>query len=264
MNSFPVGAKVTVSVPFTDYNGTAITPTGVSYSVLDEDDEIVSGPTTVTNPDAPDAWTEIEVPALANASEGSRTVRVALTTALGVFYAETTYLIRAASRLAFLTNSFQTYGRAQLTAADMAGIDAFVTATPAAQSTALIEAYTRLIKFNYLINTPDNIDDQSIYRTTDAYRITPIMWPVMTEEMFVLYPDSFVTALRKAQIAEANEILDDNPITSRLRAGLMSETIGESSMMFRPGIRPLELAASRAALNYLKGYIDYSLTIARS
>jgi hypothetical protein len=90
------------------------------------------------------------------------------------------------------------------------------------------------------------------------------MWPLMTNALFSRYPPIFVTALCRGQVSEANAILAGDPIGDKIRSGLFSEKIGESSMMFRSGIGPLKTTVSRETLQYLQGYTNNRVYTTRS
>jgi hypothetical protein len=52
------------------------------------------------------------------------------------------------------------------------------------------------------------------------------------QQVLALDP-GFVEALKKAQLLEANHLVEVNPVKDKIRAGIISETIGESSMFFK-------------------------------
>ncbi|CAH1664657.1 hypothetical protein CHELA20_40377 [Hyphomicrobiales bacterium] len=62
--------------------------------------------------------------------------------------------------------------------------------------------------------------------------IRPIVWQSMELDLLMDLPVPFRRALWRAHVAEANDNLTENPARDRMNAGLSSETIGESSMMF--------------------------------
>jgi hypothetical protein len=115
-----------------------------------------------------------------------------------------------------------------------------------------------------VIPWPELLDMQS--RIAPHYKadITPRMWPLMTEDLFAQYPEAFREALKRAQVVEANQILTGDGYASRRKAGLMSESVGESSMMFKAGVRPLDLGISREALDYLTGFLNNRITTTRA
>lgn len=264
MLSYPVGATVPVTIALIDQNGDPVTPTGLSYVVYDETDAVLVTATTIPVETPAQTEVSINVPGASNATAGGRLVELTITTDNGPIVSSSSYLIAPTRRLVLLDNTFQTYIQACLIAQTMPNQIGWLGAEKTDQEQALIEAYTRLVRFSYLIRWPENVDAQDFLHWKEVDRIIPQMWPLMTEELFDRYPASFRIALRKAQVAEANEILRGDKLGDKRRAGVFSESVGESKMMFMPGIRALQLGASRAALDYLKGYVDARITITRS
>ena len=82
----------------------------------------------------------------------------------------------------------------------------------------------------------------------------------ISEVDLTLIDSDLLAAIAKAQIAEADFMMGGDTVEDKRRTGLMSETVGESSNMFRPG-KPLVLAGSEKALRYLTGYITWSRRI---
>jgi hypothetical protein len=91
------------------------------------------------------------------------------------------------------------------------------------------------------------------------------MWPLMTASVWQEYPAYFRDALARAQVIQANALLTFDPIADRRRAGVFSEKIGESSMMFKNGVRKLdEDTVCRPALNELAQFINNRITLTRA
>jgi hypothetical protein len=69
--------------------------------------------------------------------------------------------------------------------------------------------------------------------------------------------------LKKAQLVEADEILNGDPSIKARQRGLISETVGESSQFYRQGM-PLDLPIAPAAMKYLQRWVRFGARIARS
>jgi hypothetical protein len=269
MKTYPVGVAVTVTIPLVDFNGDPVTPTGLSYVVYNENDEEVVEETAL---DVTEGMTdaEITVPGDLNtvvegAPAGIRTVVLQIDVEGGSFRIDLLYKLRANVPLVLLKNSFQTYAGAQLLASEMTRMFGWDGADDATRQAALVEAYERLTRVGYRVRRPQDIDFQNTVGELNDLEdiIEPRSWPVLQLTRWQNLPDHFKRALKRAQVLEANEILRGDKIGEKRRSGLMSESIGESSMMFRPG-KPLQLGISAPALEALTGYINIRMTLTRS
>jgi hypothetical protein len=135
------------------------------------------------------------------------------------------------------TNSYQTDVEVVLLLEELFGLDSYKAGTPEEQTAALINAY-------HLINTMTFTDKFGEYYDLGSLDATGLA---------ALEPN-FLRALRMAQIIEANEMMDGNSVHYKRLDGLMSETIGESSMMFRPG-NINNYPITRRSMMFLRNYI---------
>jgi hypothetical protein len=263
MDRFAVGTDVELFMAFVDANGNPVTPNSATYNLYDETEALLTGPVAVS--DVSGEAADIIITRNFNTPAGARRVELAITTSSGVTYVDAIYeVFDQQNRLIPLTNSFQTYLQAQLVANKLTGLIGFIGASEDQQIAALSTAYDRLTQFAYLIKWPEYVDTQNIYLQDMHARITPQMWPVMTPVLFAPYPIQFQQALMKAQVVEANAILTPDPIGDRRRTGLLAESIGESKMMFRGGIRPLSMGISNDTLRVVRAYLDYRFTLTRA
>lgn len=134
-------------------------------------------------------------------------------------------------------NSYQSYFDAILNAEGLAAVDAFKGASKADQIAALRNAY-QVINTMVFVDKFDEYYDLGVLDETALGELEP----------------EFLQALKFAQVIEANEMLDVNSIHYKRLDGLMSETIGESSMMFRPG-NVNNYPISRRSMMFLRNYI---------
>ncbi|UIN38279.1 hypothetical protein [Methylobacterium oryzae] len=271
MKNLPAGCAFSVTVPFQNAQGVAVQPTGIIVTVLNEDGKVLHGPEI---PDASvleqDAIT-YKVPASVNALPvdvplAVRVVEVELTTADGVIELRESVLLRAGLRLRYLVNSFGTYERLVMAAADMPRIESFNALEQTDQEPALIEAFRRLTRFGYRVLPPGYDDgcDRSFNTIGGVIdRIVPREWQAMTPEWFETLNPDFRSALLRAQVQEANAILTSGTADEARSQGLLSKTTGESSAMFRSG-KPLELGISKETLAHLTGFIEIRSRLARA
>lgn len=127
----------------------------------------------------------------------------------------------------------QTYERAILTAMGVYNIPSWNKATASEQKAALAEAFFHLSRMVF------TMIDGTIVKIVE-----------MTQTEFDALPIEFIKALRLAQVIACDCILNNDP---RVR-GLMTESIGESSEMYRRGMGvPTTICAS--AIGQLSRYM---------
>lgn len=185
--------------------------------------------------------------------ETSRDIRIiclkAKTKTGAVFSLEYAYGLTIADPLQVGVNSFMTYRQAQKMAMDMPKLNNWEATSQSQRISALLEAKQRICRlaFDFGQNQPDmtkNLEDLSV-------------------EDFEALPIKFKTALKKAQLAEANDVLEVDSIAERRRQGLILETIGEVKQMFS-SIIPAQMAVSSKAMSYLSRYLVSGKKIGRS
>lgn len=262
MKFYPENYDVAVEVGFVDLNGAAIVVTEVTAAVYDGDDQLVVDFGSLPFDPAASSTT-ITVPAALNLLEGdelsaTRVLRVALKTAAGTVRRAFGYIIEGESRLELLNNTWVSLEAAEALARDMPGLKAWLAASDDQRAAALINAYSHMqriqLRFTWPLRDGEDRREETILR--------PGAWTELTVDDFLSFPREFRRALRMAQICEADKILTDDPLQSRHRAGVISETVGESSVMLRGG--KLELGVASETLRYLSGYVYYSVTVARA
>ena len=116
---------------------------------------------------------------------------------------------------------------------------------------AMTEAHFRLGQFAYRME-----DDRGLDIVVENIRS-------LTINDLLLLPSAFLIALRKAQISEADIVMGGGSVHRKREDGLMSDTVGESKIMFRPG-KPVVLPVDRRTLSYLSGYIYHGLSLTRT
>jgi hypothetical protein len=259
---YPENYDVSVDVLFTDLNGDLITVTGVSAALYDGDDEQV-----VDFGSLPFDFTEgkktVVIPASFNVLEvdelsTTRILRVVLSTLAGDVHRSFGYIIEGETRLEILNNTFVTLEAAEALLRDMPSLKAYQAASDDQKAAALINAYTRIARVQVRFEQEPPIGTSCRREVT----IRPGGWSEITKDEFLGYPKSFRKALRLAQLNEANVILTDSPIAARQRDGIISETVGESSVMLKTS--KLDLGVDRSTLQFLSGYVYYTIRLGRA
>jgi hypothetical protein len=262
MDRYTAGVDLTLTLTLSALAGRALDATALRWRLLDAQEIEMQSFQAVSGYTAGDDTFQITVLAAdntlqANIKRDGRIVEIEVTLADGdkqrLRYI---YAIAESFYLSFMVNSYQTYTEALLNALDLSELDYWAIASEERRIEALADAYHRIGKLSFAIytDTPQNRYYTDYGYGGGAYRIDRLNeW---TAADVLVLPAPFLTALKRAQIVEADYRLGGLAGTAerRRQAGLMSETIGESSNMFRPG-KPLALPVSRAALEQLSGYV---------
>lgn len=272
MKLYPSGYEVSVTVKFTDNNGDPVAPSDVSAALFDGDDALVVdfGALPFEAP-APGSIGEKEIIIPAVFSElrdgelsAARILRVTLTTPAGKIRRSFFYAIEGEFRLALMVNSFISYEAASLLTRDMVDTTGWAVADEERRHAALAEAFNRLtqIPMRFSTMSPEDRRRDPYGFHSDEVVIARSEWAHLTAEEFLEFPDHFRKALRLAQVTEANELLQGDTTQRKYRSGIVSETIGESSVTLRGG--RLDYGVSSQTLKHLAGYIFFSMRIARA
>jgi hypothetical protein len=67
------------------------------------------------------------------------------------------------------------------------------------------------------------------------YRVDMVDWDELSDEDFAAFPDVFKRAVMLAVINEACEIANGNDVAAAREDGILSESIGETTNMYRTG-----------------------------
>lgn len=219
MEQFVSNSVVKLTVDF-EVDGAFVDPVDFEWTLLDADGNILTPPQTevVT---LPASEIVLEIPATHNQTTLKRDVRMVQITmkdanktyTKNVFY----ILLGDLLKLTPLLDSFMTFPESILVRMKMAeGLGYYDELSDALKCIALENAFERLSQLKFVVggNVITNIKDFSV----DAFN--------------ALDPE-FVLATKKAQLAESNILVENSPVRDKIRAGIISETIGESSMFFR-------------------------------
>lgn len=280
MKIYPENYAVITSFAFTDLNGDAIEPTAVKAVLYDGDDQLVHDYGSLTF-DLSSGKIDITVDGDLNIlgegqKEMARILRVTFETSAGDVRKSSSYIVQAEMRLELMVNSFVTIESAEIISRTMPNLLGWSSADDDQRYAGLISAFNRLtripMKFRqkptgltYIGDYPDVPANDPMwperYREPPETIIPAQAWPYVTATEFLAWPSYFTRAVRNAQVAEAASILENDVTERRHRQGIISETVGESSIMLRGG--RLNLPVSSQALEYLTGFIYYNSRIAR-
>lgn len=252
--SYRENEDVTLYPDFQDYDGNPIVPVSATYTLYDNSGVLASAqPVDLFSFDRP----ELTVPAANNqiapgATRGYRRVEVTTQDENGKFYTSSiTYLVMTGNSLTAGLNSFAGLPDILMISVDMVHLGAFHLASEDDRVSALIQAW------NNLGQLPVRFDD---LEGTDSFQKVSTR-ELIDADISQLQPKTYQRLLR-AQIIEADDVLGGNPIEARRRLGLISDSAGESAHFFRTS-KPLNLPCCRAAIDELRGIVNWSVRIGR-
>lgn len=296
MELYASGTDVTMTVPIQDRFGNALDVSTISYEVTDMNDNVVVTPTALSSFVAGSPTASITVPAVVNQitdppsansitsaqidefnTRETRTIGLTCVLTNGnTVFLTASYGLEHPDPLIIGLNSFQTLPSAELTALDIVGLQAWGLASEQDKVAALINARQRICQLNFwLLNSNTNWGQDNLnYVPAGSYQ-TPYATAGMSN-MFIFngnlglltplqysnLPVRFRTALRYAQVAEADFLLGGDPHMQRRQEGLLLESIGETKQMYRAG-RPIDLPISKDALRYISAFVTFAKRIGR-
>lgn len=278
MKFYPEDYIVEVVVVFTDLEGAAVTPTAVSAVLYDGDDAEV-----VDFGSLPFEMSEgqkvISIPKefnrlVGNEVRAARILRVRIETEQGTIPRSFSYAIESGQRLVLMENTFITLEAAEFLAMDTPNTSGWTVASEDQKLAALTESYRRLtmIPMRYQVHRPLVGGSVTGWRS-DWNSIAPRelveevvierdVWDELTVEQFSDFPAAFKKALRRAQFTEANELLQGDNVSKKHRQGIVTETIGESSVTLRSGA--IDFGISSETMKALVGYVYFNNRIRRA
>jgi hypothetical protein len=244
------GSEFDVVVPFIDPTGVEVSAVSASYIITDENEATVV-PQTALTLEPGDGAAVIHLGSAITTLPAEVTSRWLRVTATYIDSNGRTnsnsvdLIIEQKDSLRILKNSFQSYGTAALATRELFEIPAFLNATEAERKSALINAFYQLNTLTFYVGGKKRRNLQ-----------------LMDEAEFLSLPLAFVRALQLAQVVEANELLAGWTMHRKRQAGLLSESIGESTMFWRPE-KVLLIPVTRRSLDLLRGYVTWELEIGR-
>lgn len=222
MEEFAAGTDVFVTFPHSN-NTTTLTVTDLKYQVLDAQGVILKDWSTAPSFNPAATSTTITVLKELNATTDKldvRQVNVQLYTSSGT-YQQTSYykLVGDLTKLTVMKDSFMSYPESIVARAKMSETMEYFDALPdSLKAVALENAFRNIVKLKFRFTTT-----QQCGTDIRAYSV----------EQFKTLPAEFQEAVKKAQLSEANSLVENSPIQDKIRQGIISETIGESSMFFK-------------------------------
>lgn len=266
MQNYKPGTEVPLIFSLLDESGGVLAPLSMRFRILNEADIVMQDWLTLALPTTSEVNITISAAfttLLPPATRALRTVELEVTTGLGTLALSESVLIQGITALAFGINTFQTYSQALLMAEDSvpSQIPGWCNYAREEREKALIEAFSRIM----LLPIENHFsDEQSMlqFDTTFVRNFGPNLLRYLSPvQLAALYPP-LLAALKKAQLIEADDILNDDPIAKARKSGITSMTVGDSSNFFK-AVNPLNLPICERALVHLQRWVRFTARISR-
>lgn len=254
----------------TDADGNLLTPASLSLFVNDNNNLQVYSQINIAFNQG-DTEVTVNIPANANTLTNpnvseSRLARLAVELSGGsIINLKKIYIVEPVTPLTVMVNSYQTLQEAYLTAYSMPGMESWLSLPEQQQVATLKSAFNTLGRIAYKLPrytiALTNIDVLLGTFADEYYVIRQIN--LITETNLHALSRDFVSKLKQAQLVEASLSSGFDDAYNKRESGIMSETVGESSMMWRPG-KPLSLSISKQSAKILAGYIYHATKVGRA
>ncbi|HBW3447988.1 hypothetical protein IDF50_25910 [Klebsiella pneumoniae] len=249
-----------------------------TYSVKDASGKIITSGVNVPVTDG-QMFVAVTIPGSVNAlEERERDLRrVTLSVdAGGVFInKEQQYIVLRSFELSVPGQSFISIADAQLQAIDMLNGGSLLSGSEGDLRRQLIEATRRVKSMSFSVrrifgidwddyDRPQNMLATSTlpFRWAGQYTSDIVDWSKLSDEDFMEFPESFRSALALAVVNEASEIAGGNDIQRAREDGIVSESIGETTIAYRQGKSAVS-TVSRTTWRILLKYMDNRVIVRR-
>lgn len=266
MKFFPENYVVTINVPLKNGEGQTTAPSAVSAVVVDvENEEIVNLGSLALGMSTESM--DVEIPGTANVLASGEIRRaqilvVTMTFPEGDVVSRHTYGVERDITLEIMTNSFMTYAAAEVMAYELVSATGWLVATESQRKVALINAFNKLTEISMKWHPRD--EDGCVLRHIQN-EILFDTWEEIDKNAFDLFPSHFKRALRRAQFAEANELLTlgNDVAASKARQGIIREKIGQSEVEYDSSVASVnsQRPISSGTISALAGYIHPSMNM---
>ena len=252
--------------------------TSATYSVKDARGKIITSGVNVPVTDG-QMFVAVTIPGSVNAlEERERDLRrVTLSVdAGGVFInKEQQYIVLRSFELSVPGQSFISIADAQLQAIDMLNGGSLLSGSEGDLRRQLIEATRRVKSMSFSVrriygidwddyDRPQNMLATSTlpFRWAGQYTSDIVDWSKLSDEDFMEFPESFRSALALAVVNEVSEIAGGNDIQRAREDGIVSESIGETTIAYRQGKSAVS-TVSRTTWRILLKYMDNRVIVRR-
>jgi hypothetical protein len=217
-----------------------------------------------------------EVNQIGDADRALRRVKLKATTGTTTVEFENVYVLLNNFELAVFEQSFATLDDAAMYAIDMVKGDVILNMSRVQLRRLLIEATVRLKQMPFSIRRIFGIDYDDYDRPMNMlnvhnvywgqegqYRMDLIDWSKMSPELYAGLPDDFKKTLLVATVNEVAEIASTTDSQSARDEGIVSESIGETTIAYRQG-KAANLTVNRTTWRLLVKYLNNRTVVRRS
>lgn len=217
-----------------------------------------------------------EVNQIGNADRALRRVKLKATTGTTTVEFENVYVLLNNFELAVFEQSFATLDDAAMYAIDMVKGDVILNMSRVQLRRLLIEATVRLKQMPFSIRRIFGVDYDDYDRPMNMlnvhnvywgqegqYRMDLIDWSKMSPELYAGLPDDFKKTLLVATVNEVAEIASTTDSQSARDEGIVSESIGETTIAYRQG-KAANLTVNRTTWRLLVKYLNNRTVVRRS
>lgn len=217
-----------------------------------------------------------EVNQIGDADRALRRVKLKATTGTTTVEFENVYVLLNNFELAVFEQSFATLDDAAMYAIDMVKGDVILNMSPVQLRRLLIEATVRLKQMPFSIRRIFGVDYDDYDRPMNMlnvhnvywgqegqYRMDLIDWSKMSPELYAGLPDDFKKTLLVATVNEVAEIASTTDSQSARDEGIVSESIGETTIAYRQG-KAANLTVNRTTWRLLVKYLNNRTVVRRS
>ncbi|HHG7139756.1 Uncharacterised protein [Klebsiella pneumoniae] len=217
-----------------------------------------------------------EVNQIGDADRALRRVKLKATTGTTTVEFENVYVLLNNFELVVFEQSFATLDDAAMYAIDMVKGDVILNMSRVQLRRLLIEATVRLKQMPFSIRRIFGVDYDDYDRPMNMlnvhnvywgqegqYRMDLIDWSKMSPELYAGLPDDFKKTLLVATVNEVAEIASTTDSQSARDEGIVSESIGETTIAYRQG-KAANLTVNRTTWRLLVKYLNNRTVVRRS
>lgn len=186
------------------------------------------------------------------------------------------YVLMSDYELSVPEQSFATLADTQMMAIDLLSGDNLLADGESMMRKRLIEATNRIKDLPFSFRRILGLDYDGYERPQNMlnvktiplgmagkYRVDLVDWETVTPDEFYSFPEFFRKALMRAVINEACEIANGNDVASAREDGILSESIGETTNMYRTG-KPANKKVASTTWRILTKYTNNRAIVRRA